>query len=379
MTATLTACSSNRILLVEDEAIIALAERMTLEAAGYHVELAQTGEQAVEMVSHDPSYDLILMDIDLGPGIDGPEAARRIAGTHAVPVVFLSSHSEPEVVGRTEGITSYGYIIKSTGDSVLLASVRMAFRLIEARCRERQAILGYEQSRDLLESVVRHARSAIAVMDSDLHIRHVSDEYLRRLRVDRRIVGRRVDEVPEAMNPSWATAYRAALAGTATQTAEETVYTPDGHEERFHWSCLPWYRGDNQIGGIIVHAAAITELRDAEERLHDQEQILATLLEKSPNPVVITDLDGRIVEANPAFGNLSGYSREELRRMTVADIDTDIGPTDARRLTRTITDGGSLRYRTVYRRKDGLTSEADVHVTFVPGRTDRMLAFVTPL
>jgi CheY-like chemotaxis protein len=67
-----------RILLVEDEAVIALAERKTLERHGFSVELAHSGKDAVEAMGNDPEYDLVLMDIDLGSGMDGTEAAERI-------------------------------------------------------------------------------------------------------------------------------------------------------------------------------------------------------------------------------------------------------------------------------------------------------------
>ncbi len=46
-----------------------------------------------------------------------------------MPITFLSSHTNPEIVNKTEGITGYGYIVKGTGDTVLLASVKMALRL----------------------------------------------------------------------------------------------------------------------------------------------------------------------------------------------------------------------------------------------------------
>lgn len=124
--------SPRTILLVEDEVLIALAERKLLERSGYRVLTAKTGEQAVELTRTTAAIDLILMDIDLGSGISGTEAAKTILGERSIPLAFLSSHTEPEVVDSTEGITSYGYILKTSGDTVELASVRMAFRLADA-------------------------------------------------------------------------------------------------------------------------------------------------------------------------------------------------------------------------------------------------------
>lgn len=124
-----------RILLVEDEALIALAQKKTLENHGYDVITASSGEKAVSLAAAEAEIDLILMDINLGDGIDGTEAAARILESRDIPLVFLSSHTEREVVEKTEGITSYGYIVKNSGEMVLAASVKMAFKLFDAHRR----------------------------------------------------------------------------------------------------------------------------------------------------------------------------------------------------------------------------------------------------
>ncbi|HNX59311.1 MAG TPA: response regulator, partial [Spirochaetota bacterium] len=124
---------NKRILLVEDEVLIAMSVAEELKDEFFSVETTGSGENAVRIVSDNPgAVDLILMDIDLGPGIDGTEAARRILAIRNIPILFLSSHNEKEVVAKTEQITSYGYVLKSSGITVLSASIRMAFRLNDA-------------------------------------------------------------------------------------------------------------------------------------------------------------------------------------------------------------------------------------------------------
>jgi len=120
------------ILLVEDDAIISMSGKISLQKLGYDIEIARTGEQAVELCKTGASIDLVLMDIDLGAGIDGTEAARLILQDRDIPVVFLSSHTEPEIVAKTEKITSYGYVVKSSSTTVLEASIKMAFKLFHA-------------------------------------------------------------------------------------------------------------------------------------------------------------------------------------------------------------------------------------------------------
>ena len=67
--------SQKKILLVEDEIIIAMTSQLSLKKFGYEVIAAHSGEKAVETFTNDDSIDLVLMDIDLGKGIDGTEAA----------------------------------------------------------------------------------------------------------------------------------------------------------------------------------------------------------------------------------------------------------------------------------------------------------------
>lgn len=123
---------SKTILLVEDEAIISIVISNILKRFGYKVVSANSGERAVEIAVSNETIDLILMDIELGSGIDGTEAAQRILSSRNIPIVFHTSHSEREMVERVRGITRYGYVIKSSGDFVLQSSIEMAFELVEA-------------------------------------------------------------------------------------------------------------------------------------------------------------------------------------------------------------------------------------------------------
>ncbi len=144
---------SKLLLLVEDEAVTAMAEEKQLREYGYDVVTALTGEEAAEIVRGRGDIDLILMDINLGPGMDGTETAATILKERDIPVVFLSSHADPAIVEKTEKITSYGYVVKNTGITVLDASIKMAFRLFE----EKQNV---KDHREQLESAYEELQSA---------------------------------------------------------------------------------------------------------------------------------------------------------------------------------------------------------------------------
>ncbi len=137
------------ILLVEDEVLVALYESQMLQKHGFAVITAHSGEEAVEAARPDRKIDLVLMDINLGTGMDGTEAARIILAMRDVPLVFLSSHTEPEVLEKTERITSYGYVAKNSGEKVLTTTIGMAFRLHDAHKKLKES---EERYRTLVET-----------------------------------------------------------------------------------------------------------------------------------------------------------------------------------------------------------------------------------
>ena len=119
-----------RILLVEDDRIIAAAELKLLKKLGYSVTVAASGKEAVDIINANPSdTDLILMDIDLGRGMDGTAAVREILKLHDIPVLFLSGSSDPDTIERLDDVLSYGFVVKGADISILAASIKMAFRL----------------------------------------------------------------------------------------------------------------------------------------------------------------------------------------------------------------------------------------------------------
>lgn len=154
------------LLLVEDDAILALHTRARLEALGFGVETAASGEQAVARAAAEPPPDLVLMDIDLGPRINGTEAARRILAAREVPIVFLTMHSEPGWVDLVKGITRYGDVLKDSGEFVLAQTVGMAPDLCAAQRRARKSERRYrdlfDHSPDILVIYDHQARFADA-------------------------------------------------------------------------------------------------------------------------------------------------------------------------------------------------------------------------
>jgi two-component system, response regulator PdtaR len=100
------------ILIVEDEAIIAMGLQMELDLAGYEVcQCVATGEQAVACVAkYHP--DLALMDNRLAGKMDGIAAARIILATHPLPIIFMTGYAAQDIMDRARELNPLGYLIK---------------------------------------------------------------------------------------------------------------------------------------------------------------------------------------------------------------------------------------------------------------------------
>ncbi len=113
------------VLVVEDERIISKAIEKRLKALGYAVAgTAATGEEAVrKAVELRP--DLILMDINLGDGMDGVEAAGRIRRALDTPVVYLTAHSDEATLQRAKVTEPHGYVLKPYEDVDLRTAIEI--------------------------------------------------------------------------------------------------------------------------------------------------------------------------------------------------------------------------------------------------------------
>lgn len=120
--------TKQKILIVEDDPIVAYKEAALLTSNGYEVVKSSTGEEAVVVFADDPEIEFILMDLDLGGGIDGAETARRILRKRSVPISFVTAHKEKEFVDRIKSIPNCGYILKSDGEYVLMNAIERGFR-----------------------------------------------------------------------------------------------------------------------------------------------------------------------------------------------------------------------------------------------------------
>jgi two-component system, sensor histidine kinase PdtaS len=351
------------ILLVEDEALIALEEAQSLKRDGYNVHTVLNGEGAVEAVRRNPGeFDLILMDIDLGRGIDGTKAAQEILRLGDIPVVFLSSHTEKEIVDKTEKITSYGYVVKNSGDVVLDASIRMAFRLHEAHLA-------------LAASEEKYSKAFHTSPDS-ININRLSDGiYLAVNEGFTKLTGYTPEEVigKSSIDPSlniWVDkGARNQLVVLLKEHGEatnfEAIFRLKSGELRYGLMSARVL----DIGGercILSFTRDITDRRAAQEALAASNATLASLINAAPLAIIGINSEGIVQLWNPAAEKLFGWTAAEV----IGHANPIVPPQKAAEFAdwSAKVNGGQQIYewQTLRQRKDGSLVDVTLSSAVVP-------------
>lgn len=301
------------VLIVEDEAIIALSIRRTLEKWGYAVLTAGTGEKAIELAKTDSSIDLALMDIDLGKGMDGTQAAAAIMKIRSLPIVFHTSHSERETVEKVRGITRYGYILKGCGEFVLRSSLDMAFELYESHMdlkRKSEALYEHAQ---LLNNILEHFPGSVFWKDKNSRYLGCNMNFAQAAGLDEPgdIADLLDQDLPWGRHEasSYVSDDRHVMeTKQAKLHIEESQHAADGRVTWYDTSKVPLLDTKGQVAGILGVSVDVTRYKKFELELRK----LALVLEQSPAAIIITDKDGIIELINPRFQTLTGYKLDEV-------------------------------------------------------------------
>jgi len=136
----------SKIMIVDDEAVIALRLQQRLTSMGYDViGIAHTGEECVEKAKK-LRPDLILMDIMIPENLDGISAAKIVKDELDIPVIFLTAFSEDQIIERAKHAEPYGYIVKPIQDRELKAAIEVALYKKDLERRLRETELQYRSA-----------------------------------------------------------------------------------------------------------------------------------------------------------------------------------------------------------------------------------------
>jgi PAS domain S-box-containing protein len=302
--------SSPTILIVEDEAIVALDLKSQLEDLGYTVVgTADCADRALALArGKQPS--LILMDVMLKGPMDGIEIAAELSKEQDTPVIFLTSFSDADTVQRAARTAPYGYLTKPFQVKELAAGIEVA--LHKARM-ERQL----RESERWFASTLRCVQDGVIVTEPDATVR-----FLNRAAEDltgwrnEDAVGRAIQDVVRFKTERPPSAVRAIEEDRVVGVERSRALCGrGGGMVQVDESAAPVHDQDgHKLGAVMV-------LRDVRERIHQEERLRASeerfrnAFDFAPLGMALISMDGRFIQVNEALCQLLGHDAATLRAL----------------------------------------------------------------
>ena len=260
-----------KILVIDDEALIAQDLESRLKALGYSVcGKAAGGEQALELVKqHQP--DLVIMDIVIQGEMDGIDTAEIIRNKWGVPVVFLTAYADTDKLERAKLAHPFGYLLKPFQDNDLKITMEMALYAAKVDVKRRKAEDELRQSQMLLDSIIENIPSTLFLKDA---------EELRFVRVNRateeltgipreELYGKNdYDFVPKKQADYFTGQDRAVLEGEeAVEIKEEELQTREKGVRILNTRKIPLFNEKGEPKYLLGISHDITERKQAEKEL----------------------------------------------------------------------------------------------------------------
>ena len=313
--------SKPTILIVEDEAIVAEDLNQKLTRLGYEVRgISAQGEEALAL-ARDRRPDLVLMDIRLEGPMDGVEAAERIRRECALPVIYLTAHSDPRTLERAKVTEPFGYILKPFEEMELEVHIQMALY----KHRVEQELL---RQREWLRVTLTSIGDAVLATDTARRITFVNPVAVALTGwPEAEALGQPAENVFRIINEKTRQPAEDVIArvlhenqvvGLANHSA---LVARDGQEVPIEDSAAPIRDQDGKVSGVVLVFHGVAEKRRARERLRS----VALFPEEDPSPVLRAARDGTLLFANRAAAALLtewqcalGEPTPELARRGVA-------------------------------------------------------------
>lgn len=161
--------SKTRILVVEDESIVAKDIQKSLEKLGYEVPATASSAASAYEKLEELQPDMVFLDIKLKGDEDGIHIAEHIRERYNIPVIFLTSYVDQETLDRAKVTEPYGYIVKPFNDSDLKTTVEMALFKFS---RDREV----RESQQRLANALARVEESIIVVDTEGRITYLNEK-----------------------------------------------------------------------------------------------------------------------------------------------------------------------------------------------------------
>jgi PAS domain S-box-containing protein len=203
---------------------------------------------------------------------------------------------------------------------------------------------------ELMKFVISNTKSSVSVFNTEMNYIYVSDRYFDDFHLtDKNIIGRNHYDIFPDLPQQLRDVHKRALNGETLSGENDILMHKDGSMDWANWTCMPWYKADATIGGVIIYIEVITERRKVEERV----KLLAQMVNIAPGGIIIHDFEGQILYANDRAAQMHGCTNEEFINLSLLDIDV---PETADLIRTRMTElelNGEINFEGGHRRKDG--------------------------
>ena len=296
-----------RILVVEDERVIAEDIKYTLEKLGYSVtSITPYAEEALEKAEHERP-NLVLMDIMLKGKMNGIEAGQQIRSNLRIPVIYLTAHADDKTFEQAKITEPFGYIIKPFEERELHSAIELA--LYKHKMEE-----ALRESEERFKQFFENSPEFCYIISSRGLILDVNKSALEILGYDmEKLIGHSFLNIyaPESKS-NLKKLYNKWKKSGKLRNEEITIISKNGRK-RIVLLSVDSIKEEN--GNLLYYIAAqrdITDRKRAQEDLKISEERLKILFEYAPDAYYLTDMEGKLVDGNKAAEKLIGFKKEEL-------------------------------------------------------------------
>jgi len=300
-----------RILVVEDEMIIARTLQAQLTELGYEpVGHATDGAQAIaQALALRP--DVVLMDVKLRGALDGITAALKILEQANIPSIFLTAYSSPDLLARAKQAAPLGYILKPFSKLDLSTTIEIGLHQWQNEKRFRSS-----------EAALREISQGVIITDPEQNIQFVNRAFIKITGYSEAdILGRNCKflQGPDS-DPKTVREIGIALAKHEDFAGEILNYRKNGTA---FWNDLIISHQHNQQGGvsqIIGVTRDITERKQTSDRLLESEIRTRSIVAAAIDAVVAMDSQDQVTEWNHEAEKIFGWNKSEVMGRPVGEL-----------------------------------------------------------
>ncbi|MBF0528549.1 MAG: PAS domain S-box protein [Deltaproteobacteria bacterium] len=307
-----------RILIVEDEVIIASDLESQLKEFGFTVlGMATSAEATLDLIDQEQP-DLVLMDIVLGGKMDGIGAATIIKDKWGIPVVFLTAYAEQAKLEQAKLTLPFGYILKPFKGRDLKVAIEMALYVAKVDAERRKEKEKLTEQERYLRTILETTKDGCCVVNTKGKITDANKSYCEMSGYSREdLLQLSLEEIDVDETPEEIVARIERIIQNGEEFFEARHRRKDGSV--FDVEITVSYL-DSEGGRFVCFYRDITDRKKAERCLRESEARFRLIYEHMKVGVAQISLTFRIESANNAFCRMLGYREEELIGNHLRDI-----------------------------------------------------------